>query len=187
MCEPDVSKLQLSIGVPDRKDSTGAPSATSGESMESPIVAKHMSLRSEGQEGVCSRVASARSSGSSSAYYSSTSSCFDFQLASTPIPALGSISKRRTRLSCEQDLSSIFLEGKEDKDEGVGQATAQPSLKMIRRLKRMSDAWSRVSRSSDNDAIIDRLKKGREEAQRRQIYIEVRMVIMYISNEALIS
>jgi hypothetical protein len=49
---------------------------------------------------------------------------------------------------------------------------SQPSLKMIRRLKRLSDAWSNISRCTD-DVITDRLKRGREEAIRKRTYIEV--------------
>ncbi len=168
-------------------DPTGS-STTNDDASDSLKVlsSKHTTLCTEYDEELCSRrVASARSSGASSAYYSSTSSCL-FDYTSTPISTIkGSLSKRRPRLCCEQDITSIFSADRSDKDAGgsieeneaveeVGQLVGQPSLKMIRKLKRMSDAWSRVSRSADNDSeIIDRLKKGREEAKRRQTYIEV--------------
>ena len=172
MCEPVTSQLVLSTGDAGSKDSTEAPPSTNLDMKFDP-----KKSQAENHGGICNRVASARSSGSSSAYYSSTSSCFDFQLASTPIPAfnLGTVTERRTRLSCEQDLSSIFAEDKEVDEDSVNKDGVQPpSLKMIRRLKRMSDAWSHVSKCLDNDdIIIDRLKKGREEAKRRQTYIEV--------------
>lgn len=175
MCEPDISNVESSTGDTVRKDSTNAAAPSCVDNL---AVTKQTSVAlSKGHEGVCNRVASARSSGSSSAYYSSTSSCFDFQLMPVPMP--GPVCKRRTRLCCEQDLSSIFAEDKEEEEE-LNQATVQPpSLKMIRKLKRMSDAWSRVSKCSDNDIIIDRLKKGREEAIRRKIYIEVSCDIYY--------
>ena len=181
MLEPDTLKIVIAADVHVEEVEGSEMRSPTADEMGSPKVVgkKHSSVCPGDHEGVCSRLASARSSGASSAYYSSTSSCL-FDFSSTPVPSikLGSVSKRRTRLCCDQDISSIFSSDKEEKEEEeeeeVGQLIGQPSLKMIRKLKRMSDAWSRVSRSSDNDrAIIDRLKKGREEAKRRQIYIEV--------------
>jgi len=188
MIKQDDLKIELvedSVAVERKREAHSPDTAVVGRGTPSSpkvLIKKLGSICSDDHEGVCSRVASARSSGSSSAYYSSTSSCL-FDYASTPVSSikLGSASKRRTRLCCEQDISSIFSsdrEEKEDEEEEIGQLVGQPSLKMIRKLKRMSDAWSRVSRSSDNDSeIIDRLKKGREEAKRRQTYIEVSVII----------
>ena len=181
MCEPNISKVESSSGQPDRKDSING-TALSDLDMECPAVTKQMSLAlTKSHEGVCNRVASARSSGASSAYYSSTSSCFDFPL--TPVSTPVTVTKRRTRLCCEQDLSSIFAEDKEEEEENNQASVQPPSLKMIRRLKRMSDAWSHVSKCSENDdEIIDRLKKGREEAMRRQIYIEVSSKLRFLAS-----
>ena len=69
-------------------------------------------------------------------------------------------------------------------DKETSSLASQPSLKMIRRLKRLSDAWSNVSRCTD-DIIIDRLKKGREEAIKKQTYLEVCAKIMGLARFSL--
>lgn len=96
---------------------------------------------------------------------SSLCECFEVQIEPSHFARRqrGSIIK----LFGEAELPSGTTDSKETPSLG-----SQPSLKMIRRLKRLSDAWSNVSKCTD-DIIIDRLKKGREEAIKKQTYIEV--------------
>ena len=109
--------------------------------------------------------ASARSSRTSSGYSGVSSLCECFEVNGTPV-----FSRHRGRGS----ISKLFSEtdapdSGEKENSSLG---SQPSLKMIRRLKRLSDAWSNISKCTD-EVIIDRLKKGREEAMKKQTYIEV--------------
>lgn len=114
-------------------------------------------------------VASARSSRTSSGYSGMSSLCECFEMQGTPL-----FSRRQERGS----ISKLFSEdgipsnNPDSSEKETSSLISQPSLKMIRRLKRLSDAWSNVSRCTD-DVIIDRLKKGREEAIKKQSYIEV--------------
>lgn len=114
-----------------------------------------------------SDLTSARSSCTSSGYsgMSSLCECFEVQIEPSNFThrQRGSIIK----LFGEAEFPGDTTDSKETPSLG-----SQPSLKMIRRLKRLSDAWSNVSKCTD-DIIIDRLKKGREEAIKKQTYIEV--------------
>lgn len=123
-----------------------------------------------------SDLASARSSRTSSGYSGASSlcECFEVQCSSTPLFSRHS-SKRGSvvKLFSESDLPSDHAASIPDStSKDTASLASQPSLKMIRRLKRLSDAWSNVSKCTD-DIIIDRLKKGREEAIKKQTYIEV--------------
>lgn len=110
--------------------------------------------------------ASARSSRTSSGYSGVSSLCECFEVNGTPV-----LSKHRERGSVSKLFSETDVPDSSEKENCV--FVSQPSLKMIRRLKRLSDAWSNISRCTD-EVIIDRLKKGREEAMRKQTYIEVK-------------
>lgn len=101
-----------------------------------------------------------------------SSLCEGYEIQDTPL-----FSRRRERGSISKLFSEIELSGKlpdssSEKEAPGLNLVSQPSLKMIRRLKRLSDAWSNVSRCTD-DVIVGRLKKGREEAIKKQTYIEV--------------
>ena len=132
-------------------------------------LASEDTLSSAGQTSVRSSCSSSACSGTFNSCY-----CFEVQVTSTPM----SFEQEDSALERESDTKiccgSNFSSASEERG-GEGVVAPQPSLKMIRRLKRMSDVWSKlnVSRCSD-DVITDRLKRGREEAKKKQSYIEVR-------------
>lgn len=102
---------------------------------------------------------------------SSLCECFEEQLPSGSAAMFGRRSSRRERGSLAQLFTDVDIPGSPT-DKETASLASQPSLKMIRRLKRLSDAWSNVSKCTD-DIIVDRLKKGREEAMKKQTYLEV--------------
>lgn len=171
MCEPSAGSSSLS-GAPILKISSCFNDACSKSNSKRSARNTTTSLSSD-ETVSSSDLTSARSSCTSSGYsgMSSLCECFEVQVTSTPI-----FTRRRERGSIAQLFTDADIPTSPDDKETTSLAS-QPSLKMIRRLKRLSDAWSNVSKCTD-DIIIDRLKKGREEAMKKQTFIEVRILIL---------
>ena len=163
MCESATSSIS---GSPILKVSSCFKEACSKTNLQA-MAARNKTPSLSSEETVSSSdLTSARSSRTSSGYSGMSSLCECFEVQVTPRPLFtrhlgrGSIAK----LFGETDESNS-ASGSDDKE--TTSIVSQPSFKMIRRLKRLSDAWS------TDDVIIDRLKKGREEAMKKQTYIEV--------------
>lgn len=174
MCESNASSSSLS-GPPILKISSCFNEACSKTTSKLHIGARLTTVSLSSDETVSSsELTSVRSSRTSSSGYSGMSSlCEHFEVEGTSTPSL---TKRRERGS----LAKLFTDAdipnstSTPDDKETASPTTQPSLKMIRRLKRLSDAWSNMARCTD-DIIIDRLKKGREEAIKKHTYLEVYM------------
>ncbi len=173
MCEPDCSSTSAAASSSyDQDEITHLPKTARST---------FISLGSEDTVSSAGDLTSTRSSYSSSGYsgsriYSICDCHYEDLpvLASTPLPVHGHNRHFRcSKLCYENDANGAINYG--DKEASFDcQSGFQPSLKMIRKLKRLSDAWSKVFRTPD-ELIIDRLKKGREEAIKKQTYIEVIM------------
>ncbi len=166
MCESTNSSIS---GAPILKISSCFKEACSKASIQATRITTP-SLSSE-ETVSSSDLTSARSSCTSSGYsgMSSLYECFEVQVTPKPF-----FSRRRERGSLAklfgETEGSTIASSSDDKE--IASIASQPSLKMIRRLKRLSDAWSNACMCT-NDIIVDRLKKGREEAIKKQTYIEV--------------
>lgn len=163
MCEASTSTLS---GAQILKISSCFSDACSKKNSKRQTSARNTSSSLSSEETVSScDPASARSSRTSSGYSGTSSLCECFEVQGTaPL-----FSRCRERGS----IAKLFNETEiPPPDSDKKESSSLPSLKMIRKLKRLSDAWSNVSKCTD-DVIIDRLKKGREEAIKKQTYIEV--------------
>lgn len=158
MCENSTATLS---GAQILKISSCFNDACSKKTSKRQTSARNTSSSFSSEETVSScDPASARSSRTSSGYSGMSSLCECFEVQGTPL-----FSRSRERGS----IAKLFNETEIPHEK---ESSGLPSLKMIRRLKRLSDAWSNISKCTD-DVIIDRLKKGREEAIKKQTYIEV--------------
>ena len=166
MCESTNSSLS---GSPILKISSCFKEACSKTSLQ---VTRNTSL-SLSSEGTLSSsdVTSARSSCTSSGYSGMSSLCECFEIQDTQ---RSFFTRRRERGSLAKlfSESEVSITSSSTDEKETASLASQPSLKMIRRLKRLSDAWSNACKCTD-DIITDRLRKGREEAMKKQTYIEV--------------
>lgn len=137
---------------------------------------------SAGTDSASSRGPSTRSSRTSSGY-SGVSSMISDTNHGVSLLAISTVSEE-TAVG-DADENGVFCGDDSNNDEDTSSANhhdddmkeeskLEPSLKMIRKLKRLSDVWSNVSRCTDDAIIVTRLKKGREQAIKKQTYIEVR-------------